>query len=95
MLSSFSRVNMLSFPQLPLWLSDGTNLPVWRLEMNLFNEYQTASIERKYQIEADLTEQHKGLAYHVAKRFFNLFGPDDAEDIRQEAMIALLPQACL
>ena len=58
--------------------------------MDLFVEYQTAESERKEEIESELIEQHKGLAFYVAKRYFNLFGPDDQEDIRQEAMIALL-----
>jgi RNA polymerase sigma factor (sigma-70 family) len=58
--------------------------------MDLFVEYQTAESERKEEIESELIEQHKGLAFFVAKRYFNLFGPDDSEDIRQEALIALL-----
>lgn len=58
--------------------------------MDLFVEYQTASSERKREIETELLNTHKGLAFYVAKRYFNLFGPDDQEDIRQEAMIALL-----
>jgi RNA polymerase sigma factor (sigma-70 family) len=59
-------------------------------KMDLFREYQKAESERKKEIESELIEQHKGLAFYIAKRYFNLFGPDDQEDIRQEAMIALL-----
>lgn len=58
--------------------------------MDLFVEYQTAEAARQAELEAELAARHRGLAYYVAKRYFNLFGPDDQEDIRQEAMIALL-----
>ena len=58
--------------------------------MELFVEYQTANPERKREIESLLVEEHKRLAYYVAKRYFNLFGPDDNEDIEQEAIMALL-----
>ena len=55
--------------------------------MDLLTEYQTASTDRRCDIEAALVQEHRPLTLWCAKRYFDSLGKDDA---CQEASIVLL-----